>query len=85
MKKWIIRGIGVTVVLVITGGLLFGSDLSSYIRSGAKMTQEKVKDAVPIEFELRRAQDLLEEILPEIHANIELISKEEVEIAALKK
>lgn len=84
-KKWIKRGAIGLVVLVIVGGFVFGSDLSSYVRSGAKMTQDKVKDAVPIEFELRRAQDLLEEILPEIHANIELIAKEEVEIAALKK
>lgn len=84
-KKWIKRGIIGLVLFMVVGGLLFGSDLSSYVRSGAKMTQDKVKDAVPIEFELRRAQDLLEEILPEIHANIELIAKEEVEIAALKR
>jgi len=85
ITKWVKRGfIGLVVVLVV-GSVLFGSDLSSYIRSSAKMTQDKVKDAVPVEFELRRAQDLLEEILPEIHANIELIAKEEVEIASLKK
>ena len=84
-KKWIKRGIVGVVLFVIVGGLLFGTDLYSYVRSSAKMTQDKVKDAVPIEFELRRAQDLLEEILPEIHANIELIAKEEVEIAALKR
>ncbi|MHC4552742.1 MAG: signal peptide-containing protein [Planctomycetota bacterium] len=84
-KKWIKRGIIGLVLFVVVGGLLFGTDLSSYVRSSAKMTQAKVKDAVPIEFELRRAQDLLEEILPEIHANIQLIAKEEVEIAALKQ
>lgn len=84
-KKWIKRGVIGLVLFTVIGGLIFGADLFSYVRSGAKMTQDKVKDAVPIEFELRRAQDLLEEILPEIHANIELIAKEEVEIAALKK
>ncbi len=85
MSKWIKRGLIGLVLFLIVGGLLFGKDLSSYVRSSAKITQDKVKDAVPIEFELRRAQDLLEEILPEIHANIELIAKEEVEIAGLKK
>ncbi len=84
-KKWIKRGIVGLVLFLIVGGILFGSELSSYVRSSAKMTQDKVKDAVPIEFELRRAQDLLEDILPEIHANIELIAKEEIEIAVLKK
>lgn len=85
MSKWIKRGLIGLVLFLIVGGLLFGKDLSSYVRSSAKITQDKVKDAVPIDFELCRAQDLLEEILPEIHANIELIAKEEVEIAALKK
>ncbi len=84
-KKWIKRGAVGLVLFVVIGGLLFGTELSSYVRSSAKMTQNKVKDAVPIEFELHRAQDLLEDILPEIHANIQLIAKEEVEIAALKK
>ena len=84
-KKWIKRGVLGLVLFTVIGGLFFGGDLLSYVRSGAKMTQERVKDAVPIEFELRRSQDLLEEILPEIHANIQLIAKEEVEITALKK
>ena len=64
-SKWIKRGIIGLVLFVVVGGVLFGKDLSSYVRSTAKMTQDKVKDAVPIEFELCRAQDLLEEILPE--------------------
>ena len=84
-KKWIKRGVVGLVLFVVVGGLLFGTELSSYVRSSAKMTQDVVKDAVPIEFELRRAQDLLENILPEIHANIQLIAKEEVEISALKR
>jgi hypothetical protein len=85
ITKWVKRGVvGLAVVLVV-GSVLFGRDLSRYIHSRAKMTQDRVKNAVPVEFELRRAQDLLEEILPEIHANIELIAKEEVEIASLKK
>ena len=46
--------------------------------------QAVVKDSVPIEFELRRARDLLEEIIPEMHANVRLIAQEEVEVAALK-
>ena len=85
ITKWIKKGLIGAAAVLIGGTLLFGKDLSSYIRSSAKITQERVKDAVPLEFELRRAQDLLEEILPEIHANIQLIAKEEVEIASLKK
>ncbi len=81
---WIKRGILLGVGATIVGGLIFGRDLVSYVKSSAKMTQTAVKDSVPIEFELKRAQDLLDEILPEIHNNIRRIAQEEVEIAALK-
>ena len=69
--------------LSLVGGLLFGKDVVSYVRSSAKSVQTAVKDSVPIEFELRRARDLLEDIIPEMHANIRLIAQEEVEVAAL--
>jgi hypothetical protein len=58
--------------------------MASYVRSSARTVQTAVKDAVPIEFELRRARDLAEQIIPEMQANIRLIAQEEVEIAALK-
>ena len=85
ITKWVKRGVIGLAVFLVVGGILFGGDLVSYVRSSTKLAQEKVKDSVPIEFELRRAQDLLEDILPEIHANIRLISQEEVELACLKK
>ncbi len=85
MTKWVKRGLIGLAVFLVVGGILFGDDMLSYVRSSTKLAQEKVKDSVPIEFELRRAQDLLEDILPEIHANIRLIAQEEVELAALKK
>ncbi len=81
---WIKRGILLGVGAAVVGGLIFGRDLASYVKSSAKMTRTAVKDSVPIEFELKRAQDLLDEILPEIHTNIRRIAQEEVEIAALK-
>lgn len=84
VTKWLKTGLIVVVCLCLVGGLLFGKDLVSYVRSSAKSVQKAVKNSVPIEFELRRARDLLEEIIPEMHANIRLIAQEEVEIAALK-
>lgn len=82
--KWVKRGLIVTVAGAVLGGLVFGKDMISYLKSSAKMTRTAFKDSVPIEFELKRATDLLEEIIPEIHQNIRLIAQEEVEIAALK-
>jgi chromosome segregation ATPase len=46
--------------------------------------QNAVKNSIPLKFELQRARDMLEEIIPEMHTNIKLIAQEEVEIAALK-
>lgn len=84
ITKWLKTCLIVVVCLCLVGGLLFGKDLLSYVRSSAKSVQKSVKDSVPIEFELRRARDLLDEIIPELHANIRLIAQEEVEIASLK-
>jgi hypothetical protein len=72
------------VGLGVVGGMLFGKDAISYVKSSARGVRTAVKDSVPIEFELRRARDMLEEIIPEMHANIRLIAQEEVEVAALK-
>jgi predicted nucleic acid-binding Zn-ribbon protein len=68
----------------LAGGLLFGSDLCSYARSGGRSIQAVVKDNVPIEFELRRARDLVDDIVPEMQANVRLIAQQEVEIADLR-
>lgn len=79
--KWGVMGV---VGLGLVGGMLFGKDAVSYVKSSARGVQTAVKDAVPVEFELRRARDMIEEIIPEMHANIRLIAQEEVEVAALK-
>ncbi len=70
--------------LLLVGGFLFGSDVFSYIRSSAHTVQTAVKDSVPLEFELKRARDLLDDIIPEMHANVRLIAQEEVEVNSLK-
>lgn len=82
--RWVKWGVMGTVGLGLLGGIIFGRDVISYAKSSAKGVRTVVKDSVPVEFELRRARDLLDDIIPEMHANIRLISQEEVEVAALK-
>lgn len=84
ITKWLKTGVIAAVGLSIAGGLLFGKDVVSYICSSAKSVRTVVKDSVPVEFELKRARDMLEDIIPEMYANIRLIAEEEVEVAALK-
>lgn len=70
--------------LMLVGVLVFGANFSSYVRTSARSVQEAVKDAVPIEFELRRARDLIDAILPQLQAQVRMIAEEEVEIANLE-
>jgi hypothetical protein len=84
ITKWIkVTLIGVAGAGLV-GGLLFGSDLFSYLRTSVRSAQTAVKEAVPIEFELQRAQDTLGEVIPEMHAHVRMIAQEEVELANLK-
>ncbi len=73
------------IALVVTGTFLFGRDAYSYAKSAVNGWRTSVKDSVPVEFELTRAQEMLDEILPEMQANIRTIATEEVELAALRK
>ena len=84
IMKWVKLGVMGTVGFGLLGGLLFGKDVVSYVKSSARGVRTAVKESVPVEFELRRARDMLEDIIPEMHANIRLIAQEEVEVAALK-
>ena len=71
--------------LGLTAAVVFGRDAFSYVTSSTRSVRTAVKDAVPIEFQLRRARDLVDDIIPEMHANIRLIAQQEVEIDALKR
>src|SRR5262245_6302463 len=70
---------------LIIGGAIFGRELFSYINSSCNQVRNAVTDAVPVEFQLQRARDLVNDIVPEMQANVRLIAQQEVEIAALKR
>jgi len=82
--RWAKYGVMGVVGIGLLGGMIFGKDVVSYVKSSARGVRTAVKDSVPIEFELRRARDMLDDVIPEMHANIRLIAQEEVEVAALK-
>jgi flagellar biosynthesis chaperone FliJ len=78
-------GVITVAAVAIVGGVVFGKDLYSYVSSGSKILRTSVKDNVPIEFELARARDLVNDIVPEMQANVRLVAQQEVEIAALRE
>lgn len=83
--KWIRYGAAATVGCMVLGGLFFGKDLASYLGTSAREIQSAAKSKVPVEFELERARDMMDQIIPEMHANIRLVAQEEIEIQNLKE
>lgn len=83
MLRWIKYGLGAAIVLGGAGFALLGSNFQSYIRTSTNAAQEAVKNSVPVEFELRRASDLIDAILPDLQSQVRMIAQEEVEIANL--
>ena len=66
------------------GGLAFGTDLVSYVRSSCREVSSTVKDNVPVEFQIRRVRDLLDESGPEMQKNIRLMAEQEVDMESMK-
>jgi chromosome segregation ATPase len=73
-----------TVSGAAIGGLVFGSDLVSYVRSSCNSVSQTVKDNVPVELKIRRVRDLLADSGPEMQKNIRIMAEQEVDIASLK-
>jgi DNA repair exonuclease SbcCD ATPase subunit len=74
---------GVAGALVV-GGFIFGKDFVSYVRTAGTEVQEAVKGSVPMEFELKRAKDLLANIDPEIKSAKTTVARQDVDIEDLK-
>ncbi len=74
---------GVAGALVV-GGMVFGTDLVSYLRTAGTEVKETVKGAVPMEFELKRAKDLINNIDPEIKTAKTTVARQDVDIDDLK-
>jgi len=81
MIKKVIIVAGVVLLVVI---LLFGTRAVSYVRTSAGYVKESVRDAVPIEFEIKRARGEIENLVPEVRKNMYVIAKEEVEVQNLE-
>ena len=67
------------------GALLFGAELLSYAGTAFSSTRSAAREAVPVGFEIERARGLLAEVTPELHANLQRVAREEVEVEALAR
>ncbi len=77
-------------LLILVGGaavmgyLAFGTNLFSYVGTTAGVIKDEIRSSIPVEFELKRAEKLISEIIPEIQASKKVVAQEEVEVEYLK-
>jgi chromosome segregation ATPase len=80
VKKGILLGVAGLVLV----GLLFGREGFSHVKTSLGWVRQSVRDSVPVEFEISRARQMIKDLNPEIHRNMHLIAKEEVEVKHLR-
>lgn len=80
LKKLLILVGGAAVV----GYLALGTNLFSYVGTTAGVIKDEIGGSIPVEFELKRAEKLIGEIIPEIQASKKVVAQEEVEVEYLR-
>lgn len=79
IKKLVLLGV------VAVGGLtaVLGTSVLSYVRTGWHSASDQVRQNVPIEWEIKRARQMIEDLKPEIASNMQLVAREEVGVERL--
>ena len=78
--------------MALTGGALallssvtLGVPLFSYARCGVDWLRSSASDSMPVEWELKRARQMIADLKPEIESNAKRIAREKVDVARLQK
>lgn len=74
-----------TLAIAAIGGMVFGTDVFSYARTGFHSAQSKIRSEVPLEFEIERAREEVAQLIPEVRKSMHLIAEEEVAVANLQE
>lgn len=80
LKKGFVLGSAAALLV----GLLFGREGFSHVKTSLGWVRQSVRESVPVEFEIGRARQMIKDLVPEIHRNMHLIAKEEVEVKNLR-
>ncbi len=81
LKKMIVTG----GAMALLSSLTFGTPLLSYARTGVEWVTSSANDAVPLEWELKRARQMIADLEPEIKTNATRIAREKIQVAALDR
>ncbi len=77
-KFFIVSGIGLA-----SAAALAGTGAISYIKTGYRAAHDSVRDAVPIQWEIKHARDMIDDLKPEIAKNMQIVAREEVAVERL--
>lgn len=80
MIKKLVLG-GVLAVGALTA--VFGYSGLSHVRTGLRTASDQVRQHVPIEWEIKRARQMIDDLKPEIASNMQLVAREEVGVERL--
>lgn len=64
--------------------MFWGPTPYSYMKTGYHSVRDTIRDQIPIDVEIKRARDLIDNLKPEIAANLRIIAREEVEVSKLQ-
>jgi hypothetical protein len=78
LKKTAIIGAAVTLLAILFAG-------SSHVRTALHEVRETVRNNVSIDFEIKRARQMIKDLSPEIEKNLRRIAQEEVEVSKLEE
>lgn len=67
----------------LVAGALVATGAWSYVRTGVHVASQSVRDSVPIDWEIKRARQMIEDLKPEIARNMQIVAKEEVSVQRL--
>src|ERR1044071_9832784 len=81
IKKAILLALGVG----ITTSVLFGRNAASYVSTTYHRLTSSVEEAVPVDFQIERARQMVRDLDPEIRRSMHVIAKEEVALEQLNQ
>lgn len=78
-KKFVLMGILAAVGAITVAG----TGAWSYVRTGYNTASESVRGSVPIDWEIKRARQMIQDLKPEIAKNLQIVAREEVGVERL--
>ena len=73
-----------SAIAIVAGYFFFGKGLFSYARTAANEIRDSVRGEVPLDFEVKRARDQVEAIVPDIRKCMQLVAEQQVNIEHLQ-